>query len=243
VRAAICITEFILLIASQALAQQTNASGGVYSRFAVSIWGGPSGSVIPSPNGKSVIIIQRPRFAGRDGLLAVVVKAYNREFKTQIGSWVNAEAAWSPDSRAFFVTYSDGGSVGTYHVKVVYVTNAGLRIIEPITNERTLLVPSCFGLESPNVGAIKWMRPDSSRLLIAVEVPPHSSCPSMGTFGAFEIALPEGSIVSRYGQIAAKKVFANDLGEGLRDADDACILKPVSCVPPGLTTSKKRAER
>ena len=55
------------------------------------------------------------------------MEAYGRRYRTRIGEWVNAEAAWSPDSSAFFVTYSDGGLVGTYHVKVFYVTAAALR--------------------------------------------------------------------------------------------------------------------
>jgi hypothetical protein len=171
------------------------------------------------------------------------VKAYGREFKTEIGSLVNSEAAWSADSRAFFVTYGDGGSVGTYHVKVFYVTKSGLRIIEPIVDGRKLFAPICFDPEFANVGAIKWMGPDSSRLLIAVEVPPHSSCVSMGTFRAFEITLPEGKVIERFGQIAAKKVFAIDLGVELRNADDSCIRRPRSRVPPGLNVSREPADK
>jgi hypothetical protein len=61
-----------------------------------------------------------PRIPDSDETHTVVVKVNGREYSTQIGSWVNAEAQWAQDSRAFFVTYSDGGNVGTYHVKIVY---------------------------------------------------------------------------------------------------------------------------
>jgi hypothetical protein len=210
----------------------------LWSRYAVGIWGGRNGSSIPSPDGKRVISIQPAPTSDSDETHRVIVTAFGRQYRTEIGAWVNAEAAWSPDSKAFFVTYSGGGNVGTYHVKVVYVTDTGLRIVEPVPNGRRLFVPTCFDPELPNVAAIKWTRPDSSRLLIAVQVPPHSSCASMGTFRAFEIALPDGAVVSRYGQIRTKEVFGRDLGDELRTARDACIEKPETCVPPGLERRK-----
>lgn len=65
---------------------------------------------------------------------------------------MNAEVKWSPDSKAFFLTYSDGGSVGSYHVKVVYVLEAGIRIVEPVKDGRPLFTPRCFGPEWPEIG-------------------------------------------------------------------------------------------
>jgi hypothetical protein len=162
----------------------------------------------------------------------------NGESYPTIGWWVNGEAAWAPDSKAFFITYSDGGNVGTYHVKIFYVTDSGLRVVEPIPNGSTLFQPRCFDLEQPNVGAIKWMGGGSGSLLIAIEVPPHSSCASMGTFEAFEIELPSGKVISHYNQLTTKKLFKSDLGDELLGADDSCIRKPQSCVPPGLDKQK-----
>jgi len=147
---------------------------------------------------------------------------------------VNAEVAWSPDSKAFFVTYSDGGNVGTYHVRVVYVTDSGIRAIEPLPNGRRLFKPICFDPENPNVGAIGWIGNGSDQLAIAVEVPPHSSCASMGTFKAFVIQLPTGNVVSTYGQIEAKRSFSKLIGSELRGADDTCVEEPRSCVPCGM---------
>jgi len=155
-------------------------------------------------------------------------------YRTKIGALVNAEAAWSPDSKAFFLTYSDGGNVGTYHVKVVYITESGIHVIEPVPNGSTLFRPRCFDPEIPNVGAIGWVGQGSDRLAIAVEVPGHTSCASMGTFKAFVIQLPGGTVISRYGQIEAKKAFAREIGSELRDAEDSCIEKPQSCIPCGM---------
>jgi hypothetical protein len=219
-----------------------NAKGGIWSQSAVSIWGGDAGT-IPSPDGTKAIVIRPPHSPDSDETHDVIVRANGREYRTDIGAWVNAEAAWSPDSKAFFVTYSDGGNIGTYHVKIINVEPTGLRIAEPVPNGRTLFVPTCFEPERPNVGAIKWMGKDASRLLIAVQVPPHSSCASMGTFKAFEIAIPDGSVLGRYGQLQAKKSFRNELGVELVGAEDACIEKPETCVPSGLKLPNSKGHK
>jgi hypothetical protein len=205
----------------------------MYSRSARSIWA--SGDItIPAPDGTKAIVVKHPENPAAEETHTVLVRAGSHLYRTKIGALVNAEAAWSPDSKAFFVTYSDGGMVGTYHVRVVYVTDSGVRVIEPVPNGRRLFKPSCFSPEFPNVGAIGWIREGSDQLVIAVEVPGHSSCASMGTFKAFVIQLPTGRVVSEYGQIEAKRSFSTLIGSELRDADDACIEKPQSCIPCGM---------
>ena len=200
-----------------------NARSGAFSDLAVA-----PRLVVFSPDGTKGVRL-------RKGRIEVVTKGKQRLDQTEIGSLVNAEVLWSPDSKAFSVTYSDGGNVGTYHVKVVLTTDAGLRIFEPLPDGRKLLVPRCFDPEVPNVGAIRWMGQGSSRLLIAVEVPPHSSCASMGTFRAFEIALPAGYVLASFGQIEAKRDFGALLGERMRGADDRCVQTPLACVPFGMS--------
>jgi len=219
-----------------------NRKGGLWSHSASAIWGSGAG-VIPSPDGSKAVIIRPPQRPESDETHTVILNVGGREYSTNIGAWVNAEAAWSPDSTAFFVTYSDGGNVGTYHTKVVYVNGTGLHVIEPIPNGRSLFAPTCFDPERPNVAAIRWLGHDASRLLIAVQVPPHSSCASMGTFRAFELSLPGGAVLSRYGQIEAKKLFGNDLGVELLGAEDACIQKPETCVPAGLKLQKSTSHQ
>jgi hypothetical protein len=163
----------------------------------------------------------------------VIVTAYGREHRTDIGGLVNAEVAWAPDSRAFFVTYSDGGNVGTYHAKVFRVTAAGLDVTEPIPDGRALLAVKCAEPEFPNVAAIRWAR-GSRTLLVTVQVPPHSSCVDMGTFRVFEIELPGGRVANQWNQLAAKKLLAEDLGDGLLVAADGCVARPGTCVPYGF---------
>jgi hypothetical protein len=166
----------------------------------------------------------------------VRVLAYGKKFWTNIGSHVDPEVMWAPDSKAFAETYSDGGAVGTFHVLVYFVGEGGLRIIEPTkaTTRAYLSQPrACHYAEDPNVGAIAWIG-DSDRLLVAAETLPHSNCDGMGTFRAYELRLPQGQIVKAYDQLEAKKRFWERMGEELRGADDECIRMPNSCEIPGL---------
>ncbi len=84
--------------------------GGLWSHSAVSIWGGFA-DIIPSPDGKKAIIIRPPQLPESDETHTVIVKANGREYSTSIGAWVNAEAAWSADSKAFFVTIAMVGTL------------------------------------------------------------------------------------------------------------------------------------
>jgi hypothetical protein len=209
----------------------------MYSRSAVKLWGNGEIS-IPSPNGASSIAVEHPERPDVEGthtiLHTLLIRTRGHVYKTKIGGIVNAEVAWSADSKAFFLTHSDAGLIGTYHVKVVYLTRSGIRVIEPVPDGSKLFSPTCFSPEVPNVGAISWVGNGSDRLAIAVQVPPHSSCASMGTFRAFVIQLPSGAVISQYNQIEAKKAFSRGLGSVLRNQDDSCIEEPQSCIPCGM---------
>jgi hypothetical protein len=65
----------------------------------------------------------------------------------------------------------------------------------------------------------------------------------MGTFRGFEINVKDGKILQRYDQLQAKQLFADSIGEELRNADDGCIRQPDKCVPPGLTTRSRQTSR
>lgn len=213
---------------------------GLYSRLATPIWSIASQrNGLTSPDGLGSI--HATEVASQDDawpFKAWVVRN-GRKYYLRFGSFVNSEVAWSPDSQAFFVTYSDGGAVGQYHVLVYRFEEAGLRSFEPVPNGSRLFKTFCVTPEDPNVGAIRW-GPDSKTLLIAVEVPPHSSCASMGTFRAVEITIPEGKPLKSYNQLEAKRLFGSSLGVELVGADDECIERPNSCVPPGLTLPPSR---
>jgi len=66
-----------------------------------------------------------------------------------IGSFVNAEVNWSPDSTAFFVTYSDTGAVGQYHLLVYRLDKDEIHSTEPIPDGGKLFKPNCM---TPGLG-------------------------------------------------------------------------------------------
>lgn len=227
-------------------AQRTNPADklerGSYSRDAVSVCSLSQSAPpirIPSPDGKKAIVVS----PDRDPQLprtVLVVEAFGREFQAGFTWSPDCEVGWSPDSRAFFATYTMGGAVGGFVTQVFFVRPEGLNLVEQTKDvvKNFLSHPrTCFVPEDPNIGAIEWIR-GSSDLLVAAETLPHSNCDNMGTFRAYIIHLPDGDIVKSYGQIEAKKLFWKHLGDELRNADDDCIRKPGSCDIPQLHPSK-----
>ena len=199
---------------------------------------------LPSPDGRSVIHAREIASSSDDSWpFKIWVTAGGRNYPLAFGTYVGTEVGWSPDSTAFFVTYSDGGAVGQFHALIYEIDSNGVHRSEPVPNGSKLSKPHCSPPQEPNVGAIKW-GVGSQSLFIAVEVPPHSSCASMGTFRVFEITRREAKVLGEYDQLEAKKLLAESLGAELRNADDDCIKKPKTCVLPGVSPpSSHRAPR
>jgi hypothetical protein len=234
---------FFLAFSPASLAVITPKTPGNFSSLATSvpnIAADPQG--LPSPDGLSVLRAEKDDRIDCCWPYRVWLTRNGRNYALRFGTYVEAEVAWSPDSKAFFVTYSDGGAIGTFHVLVYRVDNNGVHKSEPISNRAKLFRPDCVTGDYPNVGAIQWGE-DSSTLIIAVEVPPHSGCVDMGTFKAFEISLADGKHVKEYGQLEAKIVFAKTLGVELQNADDDCINKPKSCDPGADLPPDKNKKR
>jgi hypothetical protein len=210
-----------------------------FSQQTTAIWANiwiqnePVGNIkIPSPDGTKAVTAVFDR--ATDGVL-LTVEVGSKRFKVNVEGGVGAELAWSPDSEAFFLTYSDGGLTGDYHTRVYYVSQKGLRRVNlDLAVKRAFGHPVvCEGSLSPNVIAVAWLG-GSQRMLVAAEVVPISLCDSSGTFKVYEVSLPDAVIVKPYGQLAAKKQFWSYLGKDLRDARDYCVSIPTSCEVPYL---------
>lgn len=183
-----------------------------------------------SPDGVSVLHAQEDDKVDCCWPYRVWLHRKGTDYALPFGTYVGAEVAWAPDSKAFFVTYSDGGTVGGFHALVYRVDDTGVHKSEPVPPGTRQFRPDCITHDYPNVGAIQWGE-DSTSLIIAVEVPPHSGCVNMGTFKAFEVSVADGKVLKEYGQLEAKQVFARTLGIELQNADDDCIKKLRSCDP------------
>jgi hypothetical protein len=186
---------------------------------------------VTSPNGKTLVSIGAPDFDTDDHPANVTIHTERGESNTTVRFGLDTEILWSPDSEAFTLTGSCCGANGQYETDVFFMTGKRLKIVK-----LTLLIERAFGHpvgcswpEPPNVAAIKWLVP-SKKLLVAAEIIHHSNCDSYGTFRAYVVDLAGPLVIKSYNQIKAKKLYGDDLGEELLQADDNCIRNPKSCV-------------
>jgi hypothetical protein len=197
---------------------------------------------LASPDGRKELVVKYlPRGEPGGHLAQVSLLVQGREVRTDLGRRPLCEALWSPDSRALAMTCSQGGTVGKYDVTLYRFGRQGLRVTRlPKTAESRYArwKPRCFEPEAPNVGAITF-RGRASRIVVAVQVPPHSNCDSLGTFRAYEMTVPGGRIVREWQQMDAKKDFAGETCSELKAAEDECIRNPRQCWIPGLHGGKQ----
>lgn len=192
----------------------------------------PADSKTRSPDGKNAIVV---RSTEGDAQTFAVDKA-GKQFTVPAGGWPCPEIGWSSASDRFFLNYSDGGNVGTFHVGVYHLANGkleGILLTQAVNHDFLERYPKCFSPETPNIVGIAWSK-DAARLLLAAQVLPHTNCDNMGTFMMYEVAVPSGAIIRRFSQAEAKTSFRKLLGSELQAADDGCFSKPGSCFIPML---------
>jgi len=185
---------------------------------------------IPSPNRTTVLLAEGMEQGDTSGVRLTLRRGPTTIWKQKFSPGVGIEIGWSPDSLAFFVTTSNAGLNGWYGT-VVYLVNGGTVTkvdLSPAVLSEFGHPVKCGWQEAPNVAGVRWVVP-SKRLLVTAEIMNHSNCDSFGTFRAYEVALPDGAIVKKYGQIETKRLFPSDLGWELVDAPDKCIIQPKSC--------------
>lgn len=217
------------VLAMRVPGQETNCSPGphtLYSRKATGLDGAMDTNVlIMSPDHKKELVVKAEEDSrDPDGIhINYTVRISGKAFRTKLLGF-NGEVAWSPDSKAFSVTQTEGGgSIGS-RVYVFYVGENGTKKLDvSLPIEKAFGHPvKCEVKVPPNTGFIRWGA-NSSTILVAAEVIPVSICTCMGTFRVYEIALPSVAIVHSYSQTEAKKRFWGDLGCELRTADDECV--------------------
>ncbi|MBI5843776.1 MAG: hypothetical protein HZB23_03805 [Deltaproteobacteria bacterium] len=127
-----------------------------------------------------------------------------------------AEMQWSADSSAFFITESYGGAVGDWHVTVYLLGEKKVESYD-VTQKAFPAFKKhfvCIEPEDPNFGALKWLE-GSKKLLVAAEVPPHSSCPEMGKLRGYVIEVPSGNILKEYEEDKLRTIFGEYFGNRL----------------------------
>lgn len=112
-----------------------------------------------------------------------------------------SEMKWSPDSKAIFVNWDNGGAVGTWEVNTYLVNNYAVKRVNVIQNVKKDFVKhyKCTSTAEPNIAAIKWIE-SFRKLLFVAQVPPDSNCSKMGMMMGYVVSVPSGEIVRIYNQ-------------------------------------------
>jgi hypothetical protein len=173
---------------------------------------------LPSPDGKKVIQV-------RNEIVGIVIDG--KAYRTKLGEKTSAELGWAPDSQHFFLTWTDGGDLGSWHTEVYSVTQSGIKQIAgfekhvrrdfeqrirqlPMPKEFRHTIDRHFWLEAQyseaNIVGAQWLK-DSRELLVSALVPNVGNCRYMSKFDVYRVAVPSGKILQRYKPREAYKEF------------------------------------
>ncbi|MGR6329189.1 hypothetical protein ACU5AX_08995 [Sphingomonas sp. XXL09] len=221
------------MLAAQTVFSPFPAAAGYYARHAQLIWdkvaGSPVGVRLVSPDGRSRVLARYDERQGEDGEVTLRIRGAIGAGEVSLGAGVGSELLWSPTSRAFAVTTSDGGANGPFRVLIVAGDRRRLRTVDlaPLVHAAFGQPTLCGWPERPNVAVIRWR--SETRLIIVAEIVAHSDCDSFGTFVAYDVDWRARRILRTFDQITAKRLFGRALGVELRSAPDGCIRRPRRC--------------
>ncbi len=180
---------------------------------------------VSSPDKKKIVIARTIWGDGTsdEGHVRYSVRVAGKTFRAKLLGF-NGEVTWSPDSKAFAVSETEGGGGIGARVYVFFVNADGLHKIDVSEAiEKDFGYPvRCDVKIRPNTGVVSWGIA-SSTLYVAAQVIPVSLCKCMGTFRVYEINLPSLAIVRVYSQKESKERFKALLGCYLRDVNDSCV--------------------
>lgn len=119
------------------------------------------------------------------------------------------EVLWSPNSKYFAVNASDGGLVGTWDTKLYSVDKNSIHMIFDIDDQLRPMadkIQKCDPKEDVNFGSVSWTK-DGKKVLIVMEIPPHSSCKNMGEITGFLLETSSGKLID----VISEKIIRNRL--------------------------------
>lgn len=156
----------------------------------------------------------------------------DRRFRTEIDNVVkhDAELGWSPDSTKFFITWTETGELGPWHMQVYQVDDSGPHEIPNIAEtaredfERRVrhwpVEPELNSHESRQVWEGKeycepyhviggrWLK-GSKELLLSVLIGNTSDCRYMSEFNVYRVDATTGEILQRFTAAAAHKRYGD----------------------------------
>ncbi len=160
---------------------------------------------ISAPDKKTVAVV--------DGGLLVMREGKELPGTEDTGVVHLAELGWAPDSKAFFIVWSDGGWVGTWRTSVYLIEEQRVRRVD-VTQEVKRESKENYRHIKPealNIAAVKWLK-GSRNLLLVGEVPPSSFYPEMGKVIGYTVSVPSGKIIEQFSQKRLRAVWGRYLG-------------------------------
>ncbi len=161
---------------------------------------------------KHVRLWSTPQDAEADeGIFSLSMYSGNRLLKTITLKDLSAATfvKWSPDSKAFYVMWSDGGAVGGYHVRAFLVGEDNV-----VESPAPRAVAANFAkhhyckTRGNNLYAIRWEN-GSQQLLLRPEVYPTSDCaPQTAMSAEYLVKTVDGRIVEK-GTVKEMTPFSN----------------------------------
>jgi hypothetical protein len=115
---------------------------------------------------------------------------------------------WSPDSRAFYFMWSNGGAIGGYEVRAFRIIDGGARevVITKKAEDEFERKHPCPD-RGHNVYAVRWLK-GSEELLLAMQVYPTGDCgKELGLYGGYLVNATDGTILRRYSERQLRTVW------------------------------------
>lgn len=158
-----------------------------------------------------------------------VLRVGERTFETDINNVTrhDAELGWAPDSTKYFVTWTESGELGPWHMQVYGVDESGLHefpdVEEPARRDferRIRQLPIDKNLDSRalwdaqeycepyHVIGGRWMN-GSKEILLSVLIRNTGDCKYMSEFNVYRVDAISGEILQRFTAIEAHKRFGS----------------------------------
>jgi hypothetical protein len=206
---------FLLLTILGAVPVEAGARAALFARHAVTIAdihgsSRPMTVTAPDDRTRAIARFSQARSPDDDGGLTVFLGGDDHDF----AGGPRAELLWAPDSRALAVTADDGGATGRFDLSILVRRKKGRHWRQIDLSKRVAKLFAgemrCDERETPNVGAVGWT--SGQRLIVAAQVPPHSSCANMGHVAAYIVDVKSGDVLMKVDQSALHRRYRRMLG-------------------------------
>lgn len=162
--------------------------------FSLQDFGDPN-AFVGSPDGRKRIAL------AEDGALVVILgsKRLRKIWLNDLSA--NLEVGWARDSEQFFVSWSDGGAIGGYHVRAFRIANDArvMELAAPKNAYAEFRKRHYCQARGDNIFMLGWT-PDSRQLFLVAEVYPTSDCEEMGFFRGYLMDAATGRVVKVFGE-------------------------------------------